>query len=206
MAAAPKLVGVSTQTVVSERPKRADARRNFDRLVAQARTAFAERGTDASLEEIARRAGVGIGTLYRHFPTRQDLVVAVVHDRMAELNAKAVALLDAPSPEDALISWLWAYLEHAGEFRGLADSMAETVQAGSLTCCADMKSAAAALLSRAQRAGVIRSDVDTLDLLQLMHAVAWSAERCGKDTARAGRMLTVVLDGLRGAPADQAGR
>jgi AcrR family transcriptional regulator len=204
--AAPKLVDVSTQTVVSQRPKRADARRNFDRLVAQARAAFAERGTDASLEEIARRAGVGIGTLYRHFPTRQALVVAVVRDRMEELHARAAALLTEPSPEDALIRWLWAYLEHAGEFRGLADSMAETVQTDSLTSCDQMKTAANALLARAQQAGVIRSDVDTVDLLQFMHAVAWSAERCGQDTGRAGRMLAVMLDGLRVTPADQTGR
>ncbi len=196
-----------TQTAVSERPKRADARRNFDRLLAEARTAFAERGTDASLEEIARRAGVGIGTLYRHFPTRQDLVLAVVHDRMEELRTTAEALLTAASPEDALIKWLWAYLEHAGEFRGLADSMAETVhQTAKLTCCDQMTTAANALLARAQQAGAIRPDVDTLDLLQLMHAVAWSAERCGKDTGRAGRVLAVVLDGLRTHPADQAGR
>jgi AcrR family transcriptional regulator len=178
---------------------RADARRNFDRLLEQARLAFVERGIDASLEDIARRAGVGIGTLYRHFPTRQDLVLAVVRTRMEALRVQAEQLLDAPDPEWAMVTWLTAYLRHASEFRGLADSMAEVVRGDERkrSACDGMHAAAGQLLARAQRAGLIRDDVDVLDLFAIIHAVAWATERCGARTGRAERTLDVMLRGLK---------
>ena len=182
------------------RPKRADARRNFDRLLAEARCAFAEHGTDASLEEIARRAGVGIGTLYRHFPTRQALVLAVVRTRTEALRERAIALLAASSPADALATWLLEYVRYAGEFRGLADSMADTVTEHEVVGCNRMKDAAGALLARAQRAGLVRPDVDVLDLFSISHAVAWAAQRCGGRTDRADRALDVMLRGLKPDP------
>src|SRR5215217_7437346 len=88
-----------------ERPKRADARRNYDKLIAAARDAFAELGTSASLEEIARRAGVGIGTLYRHFPSRQDLLEAVYVEEVEEVCQSAEELGELP-PWEALAAWL----------------------------------------------------------------------------------------------------
>ncbi|MFE7110086.1 TetR/AcrR family transcriptional regulator [Streptomyces sp. NPDC057575] len=102
------------------RPQRVDARRNGERLLATARDAFAEFGTAAPLEEIARRAGVGIGTLYRHFPTRQALLQAVLHDRLEALHSKAVLLLDNPAPADALLDRLRSVALHATRYRGLA--------------------------------------------------------------------------------------
>jgi AcrR family transcriptional regulator len=93
---------------------RADARRNHERLLAEARAAFAAHGTDASLEDVARRAGVGIGTLYRHFPTRHALLSAVFEDAVSDLLARSRELLDAPEPCTALVTWLREIVSHAG--------------------------------------------------------------------------------------------
>src|SRR3954452_2753784 len=99
-----------TGTIATEsRPMRADARRNVERLLAVAKETFAERGADAPLEEIARRAGVGIGTLYRHFPTREALLEALLRDSFEPLRAEADRLLTSPSPGDALDAWLRAF-------------------------------------------------------------------------------------------------
>src|ERR1700690_1382848 len=102
------------------RPRRADARRNYGQLVEQARIAFAEFGVDASLDEIARRAGVASGTLYRHFPTRLDLIEAVLAGQIAELAGLGRVLLTAEDEFDALSTWLHAALTHAQAYRGLA--------------------------------------------------------------------------------------
>src|SRR5215212_3623398 len=102
---------------------RADARRNRDRLIAAARDAFAEHGAEASLDDIARRAGVGPGTLYRHFPTRMDLMEAVYRDGVEGLCAEANALLSAPSPGDALATWLRSFLGYVATKRGLASAL-----------------------------------------------------------------------------------
>src|SRR6478609_131835 len=96
-------------TELIQRPKRADARRNYDALVAAAREAFTERDQSASLEDIARRAGVGIGTLYRHFPTRADLIEAVYVEEVEALCRSADDLVDAP-PWDALVGWLHRFI------------------------------------------------------------------------------------------------
>src|SRR5215472_5244918 len=101
-------------------PKRADARRNYERLIAAAAAVFAERGADdVSLEEIARRAGVGIGTLYRHFPTRQALLEAVYIDQVESLSARAGELLRAESPADALAEWLRAMVKFSSTKRSM---------------------------------------------------------------------------------------
>lgn len=105
------------------RPMRADARRNRDRLLTEARLAFAAHGTTASLEDIARRADVGIGTLYRHFPNRQALLSAVFEEAVGDLLAHARAQLDAPEPCSALLAWLRDIITHAGEYRGLAQAL-----------------------------------------------------------------------------------
>lgn len=97
---------------------RADARRNHERLLTEARAAFAEHGTDAPLEEVARRAGLGIGTLYRHFPTRADLLNAVFQEALAALLHRSHELAGAAEPCRALVEWLRALIAHAGEYRG----------------------------------------------------------------------------------------
>src|SRR5256885_13044970 len=109
-----------TDTVGSSRPMRADARRNYDRLLDAAKAAFAEHGTDAPLDDIAKRAGVGSGTLYRHFPTRLDLIEAVFVQRIDNLVVRAAELAEGPDPEEALLTFLRIVLDHSNSYRGLA--------------------------------------------------------------------------------------
>src|SRR5216684_2059689 len=150
---------------------RADARRNHERLLAAAAATFTEHAADdASLEEIARRAGVGIGTLYRHFPTRQALLEAVYKDQAQALHARA--------PE-ALVTWLRAMIEFGATKRSLSKSLMATLGKDSelLSLCSTMiREGATPLLTRAQEAGEVRADTDTTDLLRLSHAIAVACE------------------------------
>ncbi|MGW6361749.1 TetR/AcrR family transcriptional regulator [Streptomyces sp. NPDC055092] len=178
---------------------RADARRNYERLLAEARTAFAEHGTGASLEDVARRAGVGIGTLYRHFPNRHALMSAVFEDAVNDLLARSRALLADPQPCSALVEWLRDIITHAGEYRGLSRAlMSASRDAGSALsrCSTPMREAGQALLSRAQRAGAVRADVSIGDLLQLTNAIALAAEETPDDPELADRLLRLTLRGI----------
>lgn len=184
----------------STRAMRADARRNYDRLLAQARAAFAEHGTGTSLEDVARRAGVGIGTLYRHFPNRHALMSAVWEDAVSDLLARSRALLDDPQPCSALVTWLRAIVTHAGEYRGLSSALMSASQDDSSAlarCSAPMRQAGAALLARAQEAGAVRPDVSISDLLQLTNAISLAAEETPDDPELADRLLTLTLRGLK---------
>lgn len=182
------------------RPMRADARRNVERLVSAASAAFAEHGVEVCLEEIARRAGVGIGTLYRHFPTRQALVEAVYHDQIEALFAEARNLLGSPSPEDALATWLRAVVRHGIMKRGLAEFLQTVMRekGSELTWCRDtMRDAGAPLLARAQQAGAVRPDVDIDDVLRLAHAIAVVADQAPDGVDLTDRLLSIMLVGLR---------
>src|SRR3954463_15066282 len=142
--------------------RRADARRNRERLIAIAKEAFAEHGADASLDDIARRAGVGPGTLYRHFPNRMALMEAVYQDSVQALCAEAEELLESPSPGDALAEWLRSLLAYAAVKRGLARALMEAGEErpAFFTRCHDLiQESEAALLSRAQEAGAVRTDL-----------------------------------------------
>ncbi|MFJ9628642.1 TetR/AcrR family transcriptional regulator [Streptomyces sp. NPDC091280] len=179
---------------------RADARRNYERLLAEARVSFAAHGTDASLEDVARRAGVGIGTLYRHFPNRQSLMSAVFEDAVGELLARSRELLDAPQPCAALVTWLREMVTHASEYRGLARALlavADDDTSALARCSGPIREAGGALLSRAQGAGDVRGDVEIGDLLQLTHAIALAAEGNPGDPELADRLLTLTLRGLK---------
>ena len=136
-------------------PMRADARRNRDLLLSAALAAFTEHGADdVSLEEIARRAGVGIGTLYRHFPTRQDLLEAVYRDQVEALCARAADLLGEPSPADALATWLRAMIAFSTTKRSLVTSMLATMDKTSeifSACSTVIRQAVESLLVRARR-------------------------------------------------------
>ena len=110
------------RSALTRRPKRADARRNYDKLIAAAREAFTERDSSASLEDIARRAGVGIGTLYRHFPTRTDLIEAVYVEEVEALCRSADDLGDAP-PWDALVGWLHRFIGYVATKHALAEEL-----------------------------------------------------------------------------------
>ena len=184
-----------------KRPLRADARRNHERLLTAARATFDERGADACLDDIARRAGVGIGTLYRHFPTRRDLLAAVLNDDIEALCVEAERLLTSPTSGDALISWLRAVVTHAAASRGLAANLfcaPPDDQFTSVPACIQMRSAGAQLLARAQAAGDVRPDIDSSDLFTLVNGIAWATEQASGDRETADRLLSLMLDGLRG--------
>ncbi|QEU76519.1 TetR/AcrR family transcriptional regulator [Streptomyces nitrosporeus] len=187
-----------------ERPMRADARRNHDRLLTEARASFAEHGTDASLEDIARRAGVGIGTLYRHFPNRHALMNAVFQEALTALLDRSGELADAEQPCAALVEWLGAIVTHAGEYRGLAQALmsASADRTSALTQChVPLRQAGARLLERAQASGSVRTEVSIDDLLQLTNAIALAAEQTPAEPALADRLLRLTLQGLRAVTA-----
>ena len=183
------------------RPRRADARRNYEQLVEQAKIAFAEFGVDASLDEIARRAGVASGTLYRHFPTRLDLIEVVLAEQIAELVDCGRGLLTAEDEFGALSTWLRATLTHALTYRGLAAAvMNSQLDRGNdlvSTWHAQMFEVGAALLARARRSGVVVADADEADVLKMVGAIAWAARDTTDGSAQAGRLLALLMNGLR---------
>jgi AcrR family transcriptional regulator len=174
---------------------RADARRNYARLLAEARSAFAEFGVDASLDDIARRAGVASGTLYRHFPTRLDLIEAVLAEQIAALAELGRGQLASADAFGALRSWLAAIVAHGMTYRGLAVEMMNSALSSELL--SDLHSqlfeVGAALLDRAFQAGVIVA-VDETDVLGLAGGIAWAAR---DDAAQADRLLSLLMNGLR---------
>ena len=181
------------------RPMRADAQRNYARLLEAASSAFVEHGADdVSLEEIARRAGVGIGTLYRHFPTRQALLEAVYTDQVESLSARAAELLRAESPGDALADWMRALVKFSSTKRSMTTALLATLGSDSellSSCAKEISGAAESLLARAQQAGVVRPDANSKDLIRLVHAVNIATEKA-PDPGQADRMLALILDGL----------
>ncbi|MEV0970957.1 TetR/AcrR family transcriptional regulator [Microtetraspora glauca] len=182
------------------RPMRADARRNYEQLVEQAKIAFAEFGVDASLDEIARRAGVASGTLYRHFPTRLDLIEAVLSEQIAQLVDLGRRLLTAEDEFDALSTWLRAALRHGLTYRGLSAAVMDSAldhENGPVSAWhAQMFEAGAALLARARQTGVIVSDANDADVMKMIGAIAWAAQGTPDSSAQADRLLTLLLNGL----------
>ena len=195
--------GVSAQSG-QLRQIRADAQRNYQRLLSAATAVFAERSADdASLEEVARRAGVGIGTLYRHFPNRQALLEAVYREQVDVLRDKAEQLSEAADPSAALAEWLRALISFGRTKRSLTSALLATLDKDSellSTCSVLMRESATTLLARAQQAGVVRADTDATDLLRLVHAISMAVEREPTDSGQADRLLGLVIDGLRHQP------
>lgn len=180
------------------RNMRADAQRNRDALLLAAESAFGERGTAASLEEIAQLAGVGIGTLYRHFPTRHALVEALVHDRALELTRFGEGLFDADDPFAALEMWLTASIRHALAYRGLAESLIEascTSDGPLSTACVQQEAIVSTLLQQAQDEGLVRPEVTTDDVIDLASSIAWVTERRGRKSFL--QLLAIALEGIR---------
>ncbi|MGW6155846.1 TetR/AcrR family transcriptional regulator [Streptomyces sp. NPDC055144] len=182
--------------VVAQRPRRADARRNFDALLAAARDAFAEKGAEASLEDIARQAGVGIGTLYRNFPTRRVLFETVYADEVDALCRLADELADAP-PWDGLATWLRRFVDYTVTKRAIRDALSGASDIF-IACRRAMLDAGEPLLLRAQAAGEVRSDMSFDDLLRLISGVTGAAY---VDTEQRDRVFGITLDGMRTRPA-----
>jgi AcrR family transcriptional regulator len=187
-------------TAPASRTMRADAQRNYDRILAAAEAAIARDGADASLEEMARRAGVGSATLHRHFPSRQALLEAVFRAKVEALCERARDVTTDPDPGTALVTWLRAVVEHAASNRGLAAALMRGAHDGDpafgATCHSMITSSGGELLERASRAGAIRPGVAIVDLLTLANAIAMATEREPDGAAEAGRLLTLALDGV----------
>lgn len=191
----------------ARRPLRADARRNYERIVAAAQEAFAAHGVNASLEEIARQAGVGSATLHRHFPSRRSLLEVVFHDRVEALCARAQEHAHASEPGVALFSWLRDLNAYAAAGRGLAASLLHDGRDTDLlkqndACVTMITTAAGELLHRAQQVNVVRPGVRTEDLLALVNAISLATEDHDDDT-QAGRLLDIAIDGMRSHPCER---
>ena len=179
-----------------ERPTRADARRNYDLLVAAAREAFLEHGSDASLEEIARRAGVGIGTLYRRFPNRQALLEAVYLEEIQSMCEGAKVLAELP-PWEAVRAWLKDFVDFGLAHSAVGSELVHALGHDSdffAHCKSQLMDSATLILARGAEAGVVRRDVLPIDVLKLAGGIAHTHT---DDPEQAYRMLEVVLDGLR---------
>ncbi len=186
----------------ARRPMRADAQRNHASLLNAARGAVAKQGADIVLEDIARSAGVAIGTLYRHFPTRQDLLEAVFLDETKGLLAQAEELVGAPDAFDALISWLRLQMDFAGLGRSMGAAILASKQVEGTRIYAATKAmhgAGNALMRRAQAAGQIRADVQLVDVMRLVYGIAMVNDRVA-DAAGANRMLDLVIAGISTTP------
>src|SRR3954465_7358747 len=183
------------QTLI-ERPKRADARRNYEKVLAAARQAFAEGGESTALEEIARRAGVGIGTLYRHFPNRQSLLEALYVGEVEEM-CRSAAELDGSDPWEALTGWVEHFLSYIGTKRALAAELQNSLEPEAplfQACRTSLFAAGEPLLKNAQEAGIVRPDVSIGDVI---HMVVGIAKIPAKDPEQNQHILRVALDGLR---------
>jgi AcrR family transcriptional regulator len=195
MAATPDTTN-AIPTAPPARPKRADARRNYDKLVTAAREVFAEQGTDATLEEISKRAGVGIGTLYRHFPARENLVEAAYLDAVEKVAAAAAGHADE-EPWEALTGWLREVVAFAATKRVLADEMLAVMDRGApffKGCSGVIYDAGEPLLERAQTARVVRPDVDIADVTRMVSGIA-SLRTVPPEEVE--RLVAIALDGLR---------
>jgi AcrR family transcriptional regulator len=184
-------------TTAEQRPMRADARRNYRRLLTEARAAFLEHGADAPLEDIARRAEVGIGTLYRHFPTRLALQAAVYQDQVDDLCTRAYDLLETEPGGEALGAWMHSFTDYATSKRGLMQTLKEVIDVRSdlfSRCHDEIRGAAGAILAKAQAAGTVRPEVTVEDLLRLTHGLSVATQSAPETTPR---LLTYLLDGLR---------
>ncbi len=180
------------------RRPRADAQRNRDSILAAADEAFREQGTGASLEGIARRAGVAIGTLYGHFPNRRALSAGLLRERHTALFELGDELPGRNRPLDALAEWMGAVAVHAAAYRGLAALLMESLddEASELhQACAQMAAVTEALLAAAREAGTVRADVTGADVHALMNAAAWMREQVPAEQAE--HLLDMLVDGLR---------
>lgn len=183
------------------RAMRADARRNRDRLVEVALRAFSS-GEEVTLETIARQAGVGIGTLYRHFPTREALVETVYRGELARLRDTASELLASGAPEAALRAWMDGFADYVAAKRGMAETLRAVAATGAISPAQTQQTLTATIkgmLDAGAAAGTLRDDVAAGDVLASLTGIFLVAGAPGQ-REQAGRLLDLLMDGLR-APA-----
>jgi len=193
---------METPSAATVRKPRADAIRNRERVLEAAKAVFSAGGPEASLEAVARRAGVGIGTLYRHFPTREALFEAVYRREVQQLSELAEALKSEADPVDALRRWLRSNVEFVATKKGMSAALALAVQSSSeLTAFSfdRLTKAVGALLDRAVAAGEIRSDISPEDVLRALVGMCYLHDQPGWQKSVV-RLLDVFVDGLRLRP------
>lgn len=182
-----------------DRPLRADARRNRARVLDAAEAVFASRGISASTEEVARAAGVGVGTLFRHFPTKEELLEAVYRGRLRRMAEAARALDAADLPGTAFFTFLTDAVMHSGAKIAVADALTAAgidVRAASANEAHELAEALTVLLVRTQQSGSVRTDVGLPELIALLVGASRAAEHASDDETRT-RVVRIILDGLR---------
>jgi AcrR family transcriptional regulator len=185
-------------SVSTDRPLRADALRNREVLITAAGAVFSAQGADVPLEEIARKAGVGIGTLYRHFPTRDSIVEAVYRHEVDILCERADELLDTLPPDQALEEWMQLFVRHVATKRGMLSVLKPMLSSNAAFFAATKERATAAatrLLEAGVAAGTVRADVDGGDLLRAIGGVCMSTDQDRSDASN--RLVGLLFDGLR---------
>ena len=185
-------------SVSADRRPRADAVRNRDLLLTAASDAFAARGADVPLEDIARRAGVGIGTLYRHFPTREALVEAVYRHEVDTLCERADQLLATMPPDQALAEWMQLFVRHVATKKGMASVLKPLLNSNptfSSQVMGRAQASASKLLEAGVAAGTIRADVDGADLLRAVGGICMSTDQERSEASE--RLVGLLFDGLR---------
>jgi len=196
---APTMPDAPTMPNAPTRAPRADAQRNRGRLLDAARRAFTEDGEQVALERIAQRAGVGIGTLYRHFPTRAALIEAVYRNELARLQRSADELLGELPPSQAMRVWMDRFADYVATKRGMADTLRALIAEGTITRSqtrAGLTAAIARLLDAGAAAGALRGDVEPEDVLSSIVGV-FLTTGAPEQRAQAARMLDLLMDGLR---------
>jgi AcrR family transcriptional regulator len=188
-----------------ERPLRADARRNRQKVLAAARAVFAEHGREAQMDDVARRAEVGVGTVYRHFPTKEALIEALMVDSFQAIAAQATAALEIEDPWEAFTSVLWRGAEIMAADRALSEVFASIPGAmeQAMPTVEGLQESMARIMARAQAAGVLREDAVIDDIPMLMCGIGSATRKEHRCATPWRRHLTIVLDGLRASSASE---
>jgi AcrR family transcriptional regulator len=183
------------------RPLRADARRNREKVLAAARVAFAEAGREAQMDDVARRAEVGVGTVYRHFPTKEALLEALSEDTFARIADRAREKLERPDAWDAFVELMWDAGDSLAGDRALTEVMAARAPGAPCPGQLELSSIAGELMQRAKDAGAMRPDVVVEDIPMLMCGVGSATTRPHPCQDAWRRHLAILIDGLRASAA-----
>jgi AcrR family transcriptional regulator len=189
----------------SEKPRRADAQRNYDKLLIAAREVFREHGAQASLDDIAKRAGVGPGTLYRHFPTRDDLIDAVMRDWSDQVDADSDEVIEAGlDARGTLTAWFGKFVENIGIYRGAAAKVMSAMDDETSPIyrkCQVLVAANDKVIAHIDAMGDLRDGVDSREVMRLVSGVASVADQADMDLDESVPMLNIVIQGILRDPA-----
>jgi AcrR family transcriptional regulator len=194
---------MSHLVAAEKRPLRADARRNREKVLEAARAVFSDQGRDAQMDDVAKRAGVGVGTVYRHFPTKEALIEALMVEAFETVAAAAVRALDVDDPWEALTGLLWTGAETMAGDRAMSEVFAATpsVAESAVPTIEGLTETTEILIRRAQEAGVVREDLVVDDIPMLMCGIGAATKKQHRCSEAWRRHLAIVLDGLRADPA-----